>query len=498
MALAINNNLMANNVTRNLQGHYGKLNSSTQRLSSGLRVSSAADDAAGLAIRELMRADIAALGQGVRNANDGISMLQTADGALGVIDSKLIRMKELAEQASTDTYTADQRKLINQEYQAMAKEITRIAEDTDFNGKKLLNGDGSKYTAETGDYAALDATSSKTVDSDGATTITLAEGADADFANAKEQKFVSVSKEGFVVESTFTGNVKDGGDATVIFKQVSADGTAGDAAFTDGSTKAKGSKIIIDREATTAVESNAVKTEANTDIANFYKKAIEENRLTMEQSTDGGNTWTKIAKPTVGSSGGASVRITVEGEGSKHVDTFIVSSKKADGATASDETFTLSNTGVLTTTKGTSKIDISTQNMTSTSVHFGSSSAATDNYKANIGRSTASALGVGEEVGDNVLTKFDAKQALDNISNAIKIKDATRADLGSTQNRLSATIENISIQKENLQAAESRISDVDVATEMTEFNKQQILANAAVSMLSQANNLPKMAQKLLG
>ncbi|WP_290925378.1 flagellin [Halodesulfovibrio sp.] len=88
--------------------------------------------------------------------------------------------------------------------------------------------------------------------------------------------------------------------------------------------------------------------------------------------------------------------------------------------------------------------------------------------------------------------------ALVNIDEAIKMKDATRATLGATQNRLSATIENISIQKENLQAAESRISDVDVATEMTEFNKQQILANAAVSMLSQANNLPKMAQKLLG
>ena len=99
---------------------------------------------------------------------------------------------------------------------------------------------------------------------------------------------------------------------------------------------------------------------------------------------------------------------------------------------------------------------------------------------------------------DDVLTAAGAKTALDNIGKAITAKDAMRADLGSTQNRLQATIENISIQKENLQAAESRISDVDVATEMTEFNKQQILANAAVSMLSQANNLPKMAQKLLG
>jgi flagellin len=93
-----------------------------------------------LAIRELMRSDIASLNQGVRNANDAISLIQTADGALGVIDEKLIRMKELAEQASTGTYTSDQRMIIDSEYQAMASEITRIANATDFNGIYLLNG----------------------------------------------------------------------------------------------------------------------------------------------------------------------------------------------------------------------------------------------------------------------------------------------------------------------------------------------------------------------
>ncbi len=106
----------------------------------GLRVNSAADDAAGLAVRELMRSDITSLNQGVRNANDGISMIQTADGALSVIDEKLIRMKELAEQAATGTYTDDQRMIIDSEYQAMASEITRISNATDFNGIHLLNG----------------------------------------------------------------------------------------------------------------------------------------------------------------------------------------------------------------------------------------------------------------------------------------------------------------------------------------------------------------------
>ncbi|MEA4858448.1 MAG: flagellin, partial [Solidesulfovibrio sp.] len=146
MSLVINHNMMAANAARNLSNSYGALATSTQRLSSGLRINSSADDAAGLAIRELMRSDITAINQGVRNANDAISMIQTADGALQVVDEKLIRMKELAEQAATGTYTSDQRLIIDSEYQAMASEITRIANATDFNGIYLLNGNLSGAT----------------------------------------------------------------------------------------------------------------------------------------------------------------------------------------------------------------------------------------------------------------------------------------------------------------------------------------------------------------
>ncbi len=149
MSLVINNNTVANATARHLNDAYSALSSSTEKMSSGLRINSAADDAAGLAVRELMRSDIATLQQGVRNANDGISMIQTADGALGVVDEKLIRMKELAEQAATGTYTSDQRALIDQEYQAMASEITRIASATDFNGIHLLNGNVSGDNAVT-------------------------------------------------------------------------------------------------------------------------------------------------------------------------------------------------------------------------------------------------------------------------------------------------------------------------------------------------------------
>ncbi|WP_291441067.1 flagellin [Desulfovibrio sp.] len=301
MSLVINHNLMAANTARNLNAHYSQLSKSVQRLSTGLRVNSAADDAAGLAIRELQRADIATLQQGARNANDAISMIQTADGALGVIDEKLTRMKELAEQAATGTYDSTQRLMIESEYQAMASEITRIANATDFNGIHLLNG----------------SLSSDTHDGSGMTS---------------------------------TGKLK---------------------------------------------------------------------------------------------------------------------------------------------------------------VHFGTGNdSAEDYYYIKIGNSTASALGVGNQAiddatgelrdGGTVSTQQAAQRALDAITNAIISKDKIRAHLGAMQNRLENTITNLNIQAENLQAAESRISDVDVATEMTQFVRNQILSQSAVAMLSQANSLPQMAMQLIG
>ena len=295
MSLVINNNMMAANAARNLRSSFGDLGTSVRRLSSGLRVGTAADDAAGLAIRELMRSDIAALNQGVRNANDAISMIQTADGALGVIDEKLIRMKELAEQASTGTYNSDQRLIIDSEYQAMASEITRIANATDFNGTYLLNGNLS-----------------------------------------------SASHDGSGLQST--GKMK---------------------------------------------------------------------------------------------------------------------------------------------------------------VHFGTANdSAEDYYYIQIQSSTASSLGVGnqstQDAGYSISTQQGAQQALVALENAIISKDNIRANLGALQNRLQNTITNLEIQSENLQAAESRISDVDVSLEMTDFVKNQILTQSAVAMLSQANSLPRMAMQLLG
>ncbi|UCF15773.1 MAG: hypothetical protein JSW59_20450, partial [Phycisphaerales bacterium] len=137
--LAIKNNIMAGNAARHLGMAYDNLAKSVERLASGLRINSAKDDAAGLAVRELIRADIAVLQQGARNAQDGISMVQTMEGAMAVIDENLVRMKELAEQAATGSYTAAQRTIMDNEFSEMSDEIERIAGAAAFNGITMLD-----------------------------------------------------------------------------------------------------------------------------------------------------------------------------------------------------------------------------------------------------------------------------------------------------------------------------------------------------------------------
>jgi flagellin len=156
--LAIKNNVMAANAARQLGKSYDALAQSVERLSSGLRINSAKDDAAGMAVRELMRADIAVLQQGARNALDGISLLQTMEGALQTIDNALVRMKQLAEQAATGSYSPAQRDIMNNEFDQMALEIERIATSTDFNGIYMLDNSAtvSIHFGDASDYIDVD------------------------------------------------------------------------------------------------------------------------------------------------------------------------------------------------------------------------------------------------------------------------------------------------------------------------------------------------------
>ena len=183
--LAIKSNIMAENAARQLSMSYDSLAQSIERLSSGLRINSAKDDAAGLAVRELMRADIAVTKQGSRNALDAISMLQTMEGAMATIDNCLVRMKELAEQASTGSYSEQQRNIMDNEFQQMIEEVNRIARTTEFNSIKMLNSASGNNTIHFGvesylDVDSVDVQTSALIDS---ATVSIA-GATGDTAQS--------------------------------------------------------------------------------------------------------------------------------------------------------------------------------------------------------------------------------------------------------------------------------------------------------------------------
>lgn len=499
MSLTINHNLMAMNSARNLGDHYGALSVSTRRLSSGLRVGTAADDAAGLAIRELMRADISSLNQGIRNANDAISMVQTADGALQVIDEKLIRMKELAMQASTGTYNSDQRMIINSEFQAMALEVQRISQATDFNGIKLLDGslDGEHDGSE--------------LNSTGAAKIHFGTGNDS----AEDYYYVNIGNAGLeglnlgttmpssierINERVANGEWETGLTSGVVpyayipkgarnvTIQIDAHGghvpvTSWDddiALFTRDGDHIAGYPVGND-PATTNADSNDWAWSTNgINLGNVDSTFItEENGFNPGASYDSSNTNTGgTYSPNSGTATTTFNGMTISSGGDGNWNDSVHNNNEVDAGFGVDYVH----------------IDEVTEELLLFSV--GSATFAMNvswDSMSEVDYSTIDGMQV-----VNIETQEGAQKALDQIDDAIVIKDNIRANLGALQNRLENTVSNLEIQAENLQAAESRISDVDVAREMTEFVREQILTQAATAMLAQANSLPKMALQLIG
>lgn len=436
--LAIKNNIMASNAARHLGTAYDSLSKSVERLSSGLRINSAKDDAAGLAVRELVRADVAVLDQGSRNAQDGISMLQTMEGAMAVIDENLIRMKELAEQASTGSYSADQRQIMNSEFAEMADEIERIASSTTFNDINMLN-------SPTGDVA-------------------IHVGTD-DTINVDK---VDMTKSGLGIE-TGTGEasnttIDSHGVAakTDNFLQLAADAT-------DDSTIQLSVKFENEQAITVDYDVSASST-----VTKSLQEVVDDiNAVSQNLGNDSdGNSLNYQAAEAVYDSDTGNYELKV-------------SSREGDNSTvAIDLTDTAGTADSVTADLG--DVD-ATGGGSTTQVTVGTT--ATDLSAAFEGISTGADC--------NILTAADAQDALDNVETAINVKDAARASFGYKMNRLESTTSILDIQAENLMSAESRISDVDVATEMAKMTRNQVLAQAGISMLSQANQMPQMAMSLL-
>jgi flagellin len=583
MALIINHNMPAMTAARNLGTLYSNLGKNIERLSSGLRINKAADDAAGLAVREMMRANIAATNQGIRNAADAVSLIQTADGAMAVIDAKLIRMKELAEQAATGTYTTAQREIINSEYQAMALEIDRIANATNFNGVKLLDGSmnsqnggmGIRIHFGAGNAAAEDYYYVRTDDVRATSSTGLRVGGDghndiwstgsypglgSDLAGCcgggftnPNQAVSTTSSQGFMYGYNWDGTQSEGsalltgrylagrylnpggmslsalaaavnqgtqsrveititsvigfsataagyaaicfGNDEVYYVGCSSTFTATPEATGRAAEKISGTLTAASLAAAIndSASSNywALRDSANVFV--FLKQGGDYNNLEVEESSTSNSAkasiyFTNVATG-VRNDGGAKFSLGGEDWGTMQLvqngNSYGVALLGRDIGNGMDLTIAGSQHSNL----------LSGINITS--------AANADKIMSLLNRSTfVEVQDAGEGTflngGAHLRTQEAAQQSLLAVDRAIERKDQIRANLGAIQNRLEATMENLSIQAENLQASESRISDVDVATEMTEFTKNTILAQAAASMLAQANSLSSLALTLIG
>ena len=504
MTASIRNNLLAVNASLHLKAHYNELATSVRRLSTGLRVERAADDAAGLAIRELMRADVATLHQGARNVNDAISLIQTADGALGVIDEKLIRMKELAEQAATGTYDSTQRLMIDSEFQQMASEIERIARATDFNGIHLLDGSLSGPH----DGSQLEAT--------GALKIHFGTSNDS----AEDYYYIEIG------DATLKGlGLMDGGENAGNNQGAgNVGGGGGGAGY--GGVPALNDKVQqnVQQSFPSGIISFAIIPAGTTNLSIQINDRQQNDDIQIftrdgrHLAGTGLNSWyvqqpgsTAFINENNGFLTGASYDKTyLNGSGN---DLPFIDSSTLHNFSYNGMNFGYTGNG---NPMMTPDIDRHIENLTIDNITEDLIIIFAGSGEVSVTANWTTMPAPGTQPGGDPTQPVDpalpnaeggtlisiktqelAQKAIVRLNDAIVRKDQIRAHLGAVQNRLENTVTNLNIQAENLQNAESRISDVDVATEMTAFVRNQVLTQSASSMLAQANAFPHMLLQLL-
>ena len=420
--MRINNNIMAMNAHRQLAVNQSNASKSMERLSSGMRINRAGDDAAGLAISEKMRGQIRGLKQAQRNAQDGISLIQTAEGALNETHAILQRMRELANQASTDTNTLTDRKEIQKEINQLLDEIDRIAKQTEFNTQKLLDGTYSSKVFHIG--ANADQKMDVSISNMGTTAIGTAGRTGAAGGGTTPAQAATATVDGVTFTATETG--EDFNDYTISFQ--------------DGTTEG----VAVDRNSKTIVVTLDFSNTPTTDASSWTVNATGAGTGSFTVS----GTFTGDVNSTGTTAGGAE---EVAGGGTAtNIDALAVDDADIDSLAA-----TLTDAEV-----------------------------------------EAALQAAGSGVG--VLTQAGANAAITNINDAIEQVSAERSKLGAMQNRLEHTIANLGTSAENLQAAESRIRDLDMAEEIMAFTKNNILQQAATAMLAQANMAPQSVLQLLG
>jgi flagellin len=481
--MIINHNISALNTHRQLGANNNAVQNSLEKLSSGLRINKAGDDAAGLAISEKMRGQIRGLDMAAKNAQDATSLIQTAEGGLNEAHDILQRMRELAVQASNDTNTTSDRAEIQKEINQLTEEIDRIGNNTEFNTKKLLNGSVgvSGYTDAPAELSKISVGSETTSGTYAISGVTLADKS----AATSSPESLGVDTVGLTANSALSafGATAQSGNITVNGKSFSfTDSTDTVQDLVDTINAASSETGVIASATVTAGDGSG--TDATIEWSFEAVNAGSSSQVAVSGATG-------VFSGTYGVTQGTDATFTIAGTDESGVAiTLNASDFEVEGNKVS---YTKGNAeGLSFTVDNTTGGNVIVNDNNTLSFQIG----ANENQAMDVAIQDmrASALNVDSI---DVSSAASAGNAIATIDNAIQQVSAERSKLGSYQNRLEHTINNLNTSSENLTAAESRIRDVDMAKEMMEFTKNNILSQAAQSMLAQANQQPQGVLQLL-
>jgi flagellin len=538
MSLRINNNVEAMDTLRNLQSAQSMFSTSMSRLSSGKRINSAADDAAGYAISNKLLAQTKGLDQAAANAQDGISLVQTANGGLQTTQTLLQRMRQLAVQSANDTNTSSDRQALQGEANQITQEITQIASTTQFNTKNLLDGSAGTVGALNGgtSFALLGNFNGAALGAGNAPVVNTGNLAANDLTGAQVSYTFTQTTAGIAGTVGDTGKTALTDDSVVV-----GDGTSGMVSYSGGAATQKGvvagsynmtigggsgavtiSVASTDKFSDVVDKVNAVS--AQTGVSAVF--ASDKKGITLTNNTAGstqtvsatgqaqllrglglmGQDTTAYLNTTQQTAAEQQI-VTASGVGTDGVATLKGGTLpgagvtlKADGNNFSDSgtgfSFNLNSVQGLAAGNGkTATFNVNTAG----TVNLQVGANANQNLTVNIGDMRASALGIASGNGAiDITTQASANNAIKTIDAAIQQVSTQAASLGAVQNRLTAAISNLQIGSENMTAAYSAITNVNMAQESTNLATAQILQQSSTAMLAQANQAPQGVLKLLG
>ena len=463
--MVVQHNMQAANANRMLNVTTGQQAKSTEKLSSGYRINRAADDAAGLTISEKMRKQIKGLDRASTNAEDGVSAVQTAEGALTEVHSMLQRMNELATQSANGTNSNTDRKAIQDEIDQLTTEIDRVSETTKFNETYLLKGDGAEKAHKVNAHDA---------GLDGVTLTDKGNTVDVTLKTLNAGDKVSIAGKNYTIGST-AAEIKTEMTAGTAGakKSYTINGTTYQVDEKDNVYASDGKMKVTKAELTGTGTGDATLTELKSIVTEGSTVTIGTKTYTAMTDAAGAADGIDDNDSTVITAGKAYQLQTAE-----------IVKASSIGADTAATTATNATHNAATTTFNLTKGTVSYKDALSFNLHVGADADMTNKIAVNIDSMNSAGLGV---KGIKADTEQDATYAIDAIADAISTVSSQRSALGAVQNRLEHTINNLDNVVENTTSAESRIRDTDMAEEMVNYSKNNILAQAGQSMLAQAN-----------